>query len=80
MIQRLSKAIGISYDHIAATFLGIFALALLIFWVTNILHKEETEYDFETIRKVAYSRMAIAIIVAMLPFITMACRFVNGRM
>ena len=80
LIQRLSKAIGISYDHIAATFLGIFALALLIFWVTNILHKEETEYDFETIRKVAYSRMAIAIIVAMLPFITMACRFVNGRM
>ena len=44
------------------------------------LEKSLYEYDFETIRKVAYSRMAIAIIVAMLPFITMACRFVNGRM
>lgn len=80
LIQRLSEAIGISYDHISATFLGIFALALAIYLITNIIHKEESEYDCITIRKAAYIRMTVAVLVAMLPFITLACRFVNGRL
>ena len=80
LVQRLSGMIGISYDHIAATFLGIFALALVIFLITNILHMEEAEYDCRAIRKAAYIRMVIAVIVAMLPFITIVCRCINGRM
>lgn len=80
LVQRLSGAIGISYDHIAATFLGIFALTLVVFLISNLLHKEGTEYDCRVIRKAAYIRMVIAVIVAMLPFSTIVCRCINGRM
>lgn len=81
LVKRLSVVIGISYENICATFLGIFVLALIIFVFSNIRNcNEDSKYEILSIKKVGYIRMGVAIVVAMIPVITIVCRFINGRL